>query len=184
MEINMTNLLWFFAFIFLAGGNGFGGLFGNDRAPMGPPPATQEQLTLGLNNQSMMSELNALGLATANNNYETARLIQDQNLLMQGQNNTNLVNIIQGFNNMMMTMQNQTSQLSSKIDALGYQMNSYCCEIKTQMLQDRLADKTAEALALQNKLDNRDQTQTILGNLGRFVAWAGSGAPTTTAVGS
>ena len=63
-------------------------------------------------------------------------------------------------------------------------MNSYCCEIKTQMLQDRLADKTAEALALQNKLDNRDQTQTILGNLGRFVAWAGSGAPTTTAVGS
>ena len=29
--------------------------------------------------------------------------------------------------------------------------------------------------------DDGDQTQTILGNLGRFVAWAGSGSPTTTA---
>ena len=181
MEMNMTNLLWFFAFIFLAGGNGFGGLFGNNRVPMGPPPATQEQLTQGLNNQSIMSELNALGLATANNNYETARLIQDQNLLMQGQNNTNLVNIIQGFNSMMMSMQNQTAQLGSKIDALGYQMSSCCCEIKTQMLQDRLADKTAEAVALQNRLDNAQQTQTILGNLGRFVAWAGSGSQAGTA---
>ena len=167
MEMNMTNLLWFFAFIFLAGGNGFGGLFGNNRVPMGPPPASQ---------QTMMSELNALGLATANNNYETARLIQDQNLLMQGQNNTNLINIIQGFNSVTQQMMNQNAQISSKIDNLGFQMQQCCCEIKTQMLQDRLADKTAEAIALQNKLDNRDQTQTILNNLGRFVAWAGSGS--------
>lgn len=172
MEMNMTNLLWFFAFIFLAGGNGFGGLFGNNRVPMGPPPATQQDLTMGLNNQSMMSELNALGLATANNNYETARLIQDQTMLMQNQNNTNLINVIQGFN-----------QVNSKIDALGYQMQQCCCEIKTQMLQDRLADKTAEALALQTKLDNRDQTQTILNNLGRFVAWAGSGSQAVTTQG-
>ena len=172
MEMNMTNLLWFFAFIFLAGGNGFGGLFGNNRIPMGPPPASQTDLTAGLNNQSIMNELNALGLATQNNNYETARLISDQNLLMQGQNNTNLINLIQGFN-----------QISSKIDGLSAQMASCCCEIKTQMLQDRLADKTAEALALQNKLDNRDQTQTILNNLGRFVAWAGSGSQSAAAAG-
>lgn len=170
MEMNMTNLLWFFAFIFLAGGNGFGGLFGNNRVPMGPPPATQSDLTTGLNNQTMMNELNALGLATANNNYETARLIQDQTMVMQNQNNTNLINVIQGFN-----------QVNSKIDALSYQMQQCCCEIKTQMLQDRLADKTAEALALQTKLDNRDQTQTILNNLGRFVAWAGSGSQTASA---
>ena len=173
MEMNMTNLLWFFAFIFLAGGNGFGGLFGNNRVPMGPPPATQTDLTMGLNNQSIMNELNALGLATANNNYETARLISDQNLLMQGQNNTNLINVVQGFN-----------QVNAKIDALGAQIASCCCEIKTQMLQDRLADKTAEAVALQTKLDNRDQTQTILNTLGRFVAWAGSGSQTTSVSGS
>lgn len=176
MEMNMTNLLWFFAFIFLAGGNGFGGLFGNNRVPMGPPPATQQDLTAALNNQTLQSELNALGIATANNNYETARLIQDQNMTMQAQNNTNLINMVQGFNSNMMAMQNQYSQLSSKMDQLSFQMSQCCCEIKTQMLQDRLADKTAEALALQNKLDNRDQTQTILNNLGRFVAWAGSGS--------
>lgn len=41
MEMNMTNLLWFFAVILLAGGNGLGGLFGGGRPPMGPPPATQ-----------------------------------------------------------------------------------------------------------------------------------------------
>ena len=169
MEMNLTNLLWFFAFIFLVGGNGFGGLFGNNRVPMGPPPATQTDLVAGLNNQTMMSELNALGLATANNNYETARLIQDQTMIMQNQNNTNMINLIQGFN-----------QVNSKIDALGAQLSACCCEIKTQMLQDRLADKTAEAVALQTKLDNRDQTQTILNNLGRFVLWAGNGTQTTS----
>lgn len=184
MEMNMTNLLWFFAFIFLAGGNGFGGLFGNNRVPMGPPPATQQDLTAALNNQTLQAELNALGLATANNNYETARLIQDQNMSMQAQNNTNLINIIQGFNNMMMTMQNQTAQLGQKMDALGFQMQQCCGEIKNQMLQDRLADKTAEAIALQNKLDNRDQTQTILNNLGRFVAWAGSGSQSAASTGA
>lgn len=173
MEMNMTNLLWFFAVILLAGGNGFGGLFGNNRVPMGPPPASQQDLNAAINNQTLQSELNALGLATANNNYETARLIQDQTMVMQNQNNTNLINVIQGFN-----------QVNQKIDALGYQMQQCCCEIKTQMLQDRLADKTAEAIALQNKLDNRDQTQTILNNLGRFVAWAGSGSQSTASAGS
>ena len=34
---------------------------------------------------------------------------------------------------------------------------------------------------IQNKLDNANQTQTILGNLGRFVAWAGSGTLSATA---
>ena len=147
---------------------------------MGPPPATQQDLTSALNNQTLQSELNALGISTANNNYETARLIQDQNLSMQSQNNTNLINMIQGFNNNMMQIQNQTNVLGGKIDALGYQMQQCCCEIKTQMLNDRLADKTAEAIALQTKLDNRDQTQTILNNLGRFVAWAGSGSQAVT----
>ena len=170
MEMNSTNLLWFLAFVFLMGGNGFGGVFGNNRVPMGPPPATQENLYEGLNNQSIMNELNALGLATQNNNYETARLISDQNLMLQSQNNANQINVIQGFN-----------QISSKIDNLSAQMASCCCEIKTQLLQDRLTDKTAEAVALQNKLDNRDQTASILNALGRFVAWTPSGTQASTA---
>ena len=173
MEMNLTNLLWFFAVILLAGGNGFGGLFGNNRVPMGPPPATQENLYDALSSQNLQNEMNQLGLATANNNYETARLLQDQTMMYMNQNNTNLVNVIQGFN-----------QVNAKIDALGYQMQQCCCEIKTQMLQDRLADKTAEAVALQTKLDNRDQTAQILNSLGRFVAWAGSGSQTVSSTGS
>jgi len=163
MEMNMTNLLWFFAFIFLAGGNGFGGLFGNNR--MGPPPATQADLTAGLANQSIMNELNALGLATANNNYETARLISDQNLLMQSINNTNNINVIQGFN-----------QIAGKIDALSAQMASCCCEIKTQMLQDRLADANAKIVSQQATISNNEQTQYLLAQMGKWVANAPAAA--------
>ena len=176
MEMNMTNLLWFFAFIFLAGGNGFGGLFGNNRVPMGPPPATQTDVVAGLNNQSIMNELNALGLATANNNYETARLIQDQNLLMQGQNNTNLINIIQGFNNVMLQMQNQNNMLGSKMDALSAQMSSCCCEIKTQQLEHWLAEAQAKNVSYEATISNNAQSQYILSQLGKFVANAPAAA--------
>jgi len=158
MELNGTNLLWFFAFIFLMGNNGMFG-FGNNRIPMGPPPATQSDLTAGLNNQSIMNELNALSLATQNNNYETSRLISDQNLLMQSMNNTNNINVIQGFN-----------QIAGKIDALSAQMASCCCEIKTQMLQDRLADAQAKNVALENTISNANQSQYLLGQLGKWVA--------------
>jgi hypothetical protein len=178
MEMNMTNLLWFFAVILLAGGNGFGGLFGG--RPMGPPPATQEDLTSAINNQTLQNQLSSLAVETANNNYETAQLLNQQSNLMQQQNNTNLINVIQGFNSVTQQLQNQTNMLAQSINQLGYQMDQCCCSIKTQMLQDRLTDKTAEAVALQNKLDNRDQTQTILGSLGRFVAWAGSGSQAAT----
>lgn len=180
----MTNLLWFFAVILLAGGNGLGGLFGG-RAPMGPPPVTQADLNAAINNQTLQNELNSLAVSTANNNYETALLLNQQSNAMQAQNNTNLINVIQGFNAVTQQLQNQTNQLGMQISQLGYQMDNCCCSIKTQMLQDRLADKTAETVALQNKLDNRDQTQTILNNLGRFVAWAGSGsqAAASTSVG-
>ena len=173
MEMNMTNLLWFFAFIFLAGGNGFGGLFGNNRGAMPMPPvATQTDVYQGLQNQSVMNELNALGLATANNNYETARLIQDQNLLMQGQNNTNLINVIQGFNNVMLQMQNQNAQLSSKMDGLSAQMSSCCCEIKTMNLQHWYEEAQAKVVALENAKNNADQTQILLNTMGKWVASA------------
>lgn len=180
MEMNGTNVLWFLAFVLMAGG-GLGGFFGNNRpAPMGPPPATQEDLTNAINNQTMQNQLYSLGVETANNNYETAQLITAQTNALQQQNNTNQINLIQGFNAITQQMQNQNAQIAQAISQLGYQMDNCCCSIKTQMLQDRLADKTAEAVALQNKLDNANQTQTILGNLGRFVAWSGSGSLAAT----
>ena len=177
MELNSTNLLWFLAFIFLMGGNGFGGLFGGNRMPIPmEQPVTQAQLTSGLNNQSILNELNSLGLATQNNNYETARLFSDQNLLMQGQNNTNMINVIQGFNSVMMSMQAQTNTISNKIDGLSAQLASCCCEIKTQMLQDRLADAQAKIVTQQAAINNSEQSQYLLGQMGKWVANAAATA--------
>lgn len=161
-NMNSNSLLWFFAILFLAGGGNF---FGNNRAPMGPPPATQQDLNEAINNQSVQTLLNNLGIETANNNLKTVEAIADQNMFLQNQNNTNMINVIQGFNT-----------LSQRIDQLGFKMDSCCCEIKTQMLQQQLAEAQALAGRLQNQVDNRDQTQTLLGALGRFVAWAGSGS--------
>ena len=180
MEMNGSNLLWFFAFLFLAGGGT--GFFGN-RAPMGPAPATQQDVTEAVNNQSIQQQLNALGIETANNNLETAKLFMDQNLSMQAQNNTNLINIIQGFNSLTQQVMNQNAQLSQKIDALGFKMETCCCDIKTQMLQTQLAEANATIVKQQTELSNQQQTQTILNQLGRFVAWAGSGSQAAAAAG-
>lgn len=60
-------------------------------------------------------------------------------------------------------------------------MDKCCCEIKTQNLQIQYENEKAKNVELTNKLDNAQQTQTILGNLGRFVAWAGSGTQAVAA---
>lgn len=176
MDMNSNSLLWFFAIMWLAGGNGF---FGN-RGPMGPSPATTADVNEAVNNQTLQNQLSNIATETANNNYQTALLLNQQTNTLEQQNNTNLINVIQGFNAVTNQLQNQTAQLGQQISQLGYQMDNCCCSIKTQMLQDRLTDETAKRVELQNKLDNRDQTQTILNSLGRFVAWAGSGTQTTS----
>jgi len=61
------------------------------------------------------------------------------------------------------------------MDQAMYQMERCCCDIKTQMLQDRLADKNAELVAAQNVISNAGQTQTLLSQLGRWVGWDTSG---------
>ena len=167
-NMNSNSLLWFFAILFLAGGN----FFPNNRGatPMGPPPATQQDVNDAINNQTVQTLLNQLSVETANNNLKVVEALADQNMFMQNQNNTNMVNVIQGFNN-----------LSQRIDQLGFKMDSCCCEIKTQMLQQQLAEAQAKALKAENQIDNRDQTQTILNALGRFVAWAGSGSQAAAA---
>lgn len=177
MDMNNSNLLWFFAFLFLCGGgNGF---FGNNRIPMGPPPATQSDVTEAVNNQSIQQQLNNLGIATANNNFEMAKQFMDQNLSMQSQNNTNLINIIQGFNSLVQQTQSQTAQLSSKIDQLGFKMETCCCDIKTQLLQQQLAEANAKIVQQQGEISNQIQTQNILDRLGRWVAWTGTGSQGT-----
>lgn len=180
-----NSFFWVFALLILMyGGNGFGGFggFGN-RGPMPFPNdyATQSDLTNGLNNQAIQNQLQQITLSSANNNYETARLIQQQTSDMMIQNNTNLINAIQGFNAVNLNVQNQTNVLSQQLQALGAQLNDCCCSIKTMMLENRLQDQQIQNAALRNDISNLQQSQYILGQTGRYVAWAGSGSQAATA---
>ena len=167
---------WIFALLILAGG-GFG-VNGNNNNYV-----TSAEFQAGLANQSTQNSLQSLAVETANNNYETAQLINAQTNAMLQQNNTNLINAIQGFNQVNQNLQMQTNQLAQQINQLGYQMDQCCCSIKTQMLQDRLADTQAELVTANGIISNANQSQYILSQLGRFVAWNPSGTQATTAAG-
>ena len=160
--------MWIFALLFLMyGGAGFGG-FGR-----GPAPdfATADQVNQGFTNQNLQQ----IALSSANNNYETAQLINAQTNALMQQNQTYEINAIQGFNQVNLAVQNQTNVLSQQLQALQAKMDTCCCEIKTQMLQDKLADAQAQKVALQNEISNFQQSQYILGQMGRWVGWATSG---------
>lgn len=169
-----NGMIWLFAILALMGG-GFGN-WGNNgyRGDY----VTQADLSAGLNAQTTQNQLQSLAVETANNNYETAQLINQQTNAMLQQNNTNLINAIQGFNQVNLGIQNQTNVLSGQLQALGAQLNECCCSIKTQMLEDKLADTQAKLVAAQNAISNANQSQYLLGQLGRFVAWAGDGTAT------
>ena len=144
--------------------NGGGGLFGNNNGNY----VTQAELTAGLNNQATQTQLQQIALSSANNNYETAQLIHTQSTEMMQQNNTNLINAIQGFNNLGMQLTNQTNVLAGKVDALGAQMNECCCSIKTMMLENRLQDAQIALNAANNNLSNAAQSQYILSQMGHW----------------
>lgn len=167
-----NGFFWVFALLILMfGGNGgwFGG--GNNNL--------SDQMNQGFINQNLQN----IALSSANNNYETAQLVNAQTNALMSQNNTNLINAIQGFNNLGLQIQNQTNVLTQQLMAMQAKQDSCCCEIKTQMLQNRYDDERAKNVALEAQISNFNQNQYLLSQMGRWVAWAGSGAPSTTAAG-
>lgn len=163
-----NGFFWVFALLLLFNGNG--GWGNNSRA------VTDADLQISQNAQTTALTLNGISDQISNNRYDTAMLLSNQTDALMNQNNANLINAIQGFNNLGLQITNQTNTLAGQIAALGQQMNECCCSIKTQMLQDRLDESERRNTVLQNSLDNANQSQYILGQLGRFVAWAGSGS--------
>lgn len=166
---------WIFAFLIIAvlfGGGGLG--FGGGNANMAAY-ATMADVNSAINNQSVQSQINSAILSSANNNYETAQLINNQTAAMMATQNSNLVNAIQGFNQVSNSMAAGFANVSSQIADLGYRMESCCCGIKTMMLENRLQD--AQAALLQSQTINaiNGQSQYLLSQLGSFV-------PTTAAV--
>mgnify|MGYP006908813372 CR=1 FL=1 len=158
---------WIFAFLIIAvifgwGGNGFGGNAGYAGY------ATMADVNAAINNQSTQQALGAISLSSANNNYETAQLISNQNMQMMNQQNSNLVNAIQGFNQISSSVQGGFSNLSAQIADLGYKMESCCCGIKTMMLENRLADTQAALLTSQTNNIVNAQSQYLLSQLGTY----------------
>ena len=161
---------WLGAFLIIAilfGGGGFG--FGG-RGPQ-PNLATQEYVQGAVNNQAVQQGIQQLLLETANNNYETAQLVNGQTNTLMQQNNTNLINAIQGFNQVNQNMMAGFAGVNQTLAQLGYQMDQCCCSIKTQMLQDKYDALENQYRTAQNDLSNAAQSQYIPNALGRFVAY-------------
>ena len=170
-----NSFMWIFALLILMFGMG-GGAFGfGGRGPM-PDFATQSGMTAGFNNSQTQAQLSQIALSSANNNYETARLVQTQTSELMQQNNTNLINAIQGFNQIGQQIQNQTNVLQGQLQSMSAQLNECCCSIKTQMLTDRLADRDRQLAERNAEISNYNQSQYLLGQMGKWVANAAAAA--------
>lgn len=172
-----NGFFWVFALLLLFNNGGFGN--GNNRGYV-----TDADLNASQNAQTTALTLNGISDQLSNNRYDAAMLMTQQTDTLINQNNSNLINAIQGFNNLGLQITNQTNTLAGSIAALSSKLDECCCSIKTQMLQDRLDESERRNTVLQNSLDNANQSQYILGQMGRFVAWAGSGSQAAAVAGS
>ena len=161
---------WIFAFLIIAVifGWGNGGLNGNANAAF----ATIADVNAAINNQSVQNSLNSALLSSANNNYETAQLINQQSMNMMNQNNTNLLAAINGFNAVNQNIAAGFSSVNQNLADLGYRMDRCCCDIKTQLLENRLQDTQIALQNAQNISVNAQQSQYLLSQLGTFVPTA------------
>lgn len=92
------------------------------------------------------------------------------------QNNTNLINAIQGFNQIGQQIMNQTSVLGSKLDQLGFNMEQCCCSIKTLIKDNQIADLQNQLNQANNIAVNSAQSQYLLSQMGKWTANAPAAA--------
>jgi len=157
---------WLFAFLIIAlmfgGGNGFG--WGNSGV------GVETAVNSAINNQSVQSGIRDVLLSSANNNYETAQLVTGQTMALMNQNYTNQLAAIEGFNTLNGTIQGIGAGIQDSISRLGYQLDSCCCSIKTQMLQDKYDRLYEQYRSVQTDASNAAQSQYLLGVMGKWVA--------------
>lgn len=153
-EGGASGLIWLIVlFLFLGGGFGVGGNRGN--------AVTQQELNSAIAAQTSAMNQQAILLSSANNNYETARQID-----------TLGVNAIQGFNQITQAINQGFAAQGAAISQLGYNLDRCCCDIKTQMLQDRLADAQFALNAARDEIITSNQSLYLLSQLGKYTPGA------------
>ena len=150
---------------------------GNWGGPRGPIGVSEGELAASQAAQTTQLQMSNLLSGQQSNLFEIANMFSQQNLSMMQQNNTNLINAIQGFNNISQQIMNQTNVLGSKLDQLGYQMENCCCSIKTLIKDNQIADLTNQLNNANNVAVNSAQSQYLLSQMGKWVA----NAPAATA---
>ena len=157
---------WLGAFLIIAvlfggfGGFGFGG----------GGAAAAVDVNAAINNQTVQQGLQNILLSSANNNYETARLIDNQTMFMTNQNNTNMLTAVNGFNAVNQNITGGFNSVNQNIANLGYKMDECCCAIKTMLLENRLQDTQIALQNEQNKSINAEQSAYLLSVMGKWVA--------------
>ena len=118
------------------------------------------------------------GFADVRQNQSNLNAQTNQNMLSgfadvrQNQSNLNALtnqNMLSGF-----------ADVKQGIASLGAQMNECCCSIKTMMLENRLQDTQLALQNAQNQAINAEQTQYLLGQMGK---WYPNSPATATAAG-
>ena len=155
---------WLGAFLIIAvlfgGFGGFG--FGGGNAAM--------DVNAAVTNQTITQGIQDVLLSSANNNYETARLIDNQTMFMTNQNNTNMLTAVNGFNAVNQNITGGFNSVNQNIANLGYKMDECCCAIKTMLLENRLQDTQIALQNEQNKAVNAEQSAYLLSVMGKWVA--------------
>lgn len=157
---------WLFVIVILVLLFGWGGMGGGANA--GAAYATMADINAAISNQSLQNSLTNGLLSSANNNYETAQLINSQSMNMLNQNNTNLLAAINGFNAVNQNIATGFNSVNQNIADLGYKMESCCCSIKTMLLENRLQDTQIQLQNAQNVAVNAQQSQYLLSQLGSY----------------
>ena len=139
---------WIGVFLIVAVLFGWGGLGGN-----------RESVQDAINNQTTQSTLQNILLSSANNNYETAQLINAQTRDYMLQNQTNQLAVVNGFN-----------AIQATLAGISNQIGTCCCDIKSTLLQNRYEDVVRENARLLADKSNADQSAYLLSVMGKWVS--------------
>lgn len=158
LEGNGIIILILFFLIFGFGG----GAWGNNNQ------GTQAEVQRGFDTQAIIGKLDGISNGICSSAYENAQLINQMNVTQMQNSNATQMAMMNGFNGVQNSLCQGFGGVQESINNLSHQMEQCCCDLKTQMLQDKYdALKNQYDQSLQ-AISNSVQTQNILSQLGRY----------------